>query len=89
MNYKELRQTLEDPRSDSLSPLAFRSLELAYMYQANKIHVHHFFYGIILMPFTWALFIYSGIAYAMILSGVTFALFISELRQLLTQKWGP
>lgn len=89
MNYKELRRALEDPQNDSLSPPAFRSLELAYIYQANRIHVHHFFYGIILMPFSWALFVYVGIFYAMILSGFIYALFISELRQLLTQKWGP
>ena len=90
MNYRQLHDTLLDPtKSDSLSPEAFNSLELAYIYQArNRLHVHHFFFGIILMPATWGLFFYVGADSGMVLAGFVYALFISELKQLLTQKWG-
>jgi hypothetical protein len=91
MNYRQLHDTLLDPtKSDSLSPEAFNLLKLAYIYQArNRLHVHHFFFGIILMPVTWGLFLYVGVDSGMILAGFVYALFISELKQLLTQKWGP
>lgn len=99
MDYQTLRGILGNPEQiSSLSEDRFRLLALAYICQVqNKIHIHHFIFGIPLMPITWILFFY-GIAFGhlletpislgMVTAGFTFALFMSEFWQLLTQKWG-
>jgi hypothetical protein len=101
MNYRGLQEITKDPnRIDSMSDEAFRAFALAYAYKVQKtiIHIHHFILGILLMPATWIFYFYqvtwkisfSGlISLGMLTAGATFALFMSEFYQLLTQEWGP
>lgn len=100
MNYGQLREMSKDSkRIDSMSDDAFRSFALNYTYQVQKriIHIHHFILGIPLMPLTWILFFYQvawgqlldlTVSWGMVAAGATFALFMSEFYQLLTQEWG-
>jgi prepilin signal peptidase PulO-like enzyme (type II secretory pathway) len=100
MKYQDLRGILKDPAQFSnLSDDRFQSLFSAYMQQVRrKIHIHHFIFGIPLMPVTWALYFYNvgwapfrslSLSVGMVFAGLTFALFMSEFWHLLTQDWGP
>jgi hypothetical protein len=100
MKYQDLRGILKDPAQFSyLSDDRFQSLFSAYMQQVRrKIHIHHFIFGIPLMPVTWVLYFYNvvwatfrslSLSVGMVFAGLTFALFMSEFWHLLTQDWGP
>jgi Na+/melibiose symporter-like transporter len=100
-NYHGLYEISEDSsRINSMSDETFRSFALAYAYKVQKriIHIHHFILGIPLMPLTWILYFYhvtwglvfhTAMSGGMVVAGSTFALFMSEFYQLLTQEWGP
>lgn len=101
MKYQALRDLLNHPdHMDAMSGDAFRSFASAYTYKVQKtiVHIHHFILGIILMPLTWIFYFYHlawappsypPISLGMVTAGATFALFMSEFYQLLTQEWGP
>lgn len=101
MNYQRLYEISRDSnRINSMSDEAFRTFALAYAYKVQKriMHIHHFILGIRLMPLTWILYFYhvtwgsffhTAISWGMVVAGSTFALFMSEFYQLLTQEWGP
>ena len=55
----------------------------------ERIHVHHFVLGMFLMPITWLAFEENRTADAELLSGAVVGLFLSELKQLILQEWGP
>ena len=99
MDYQQLRGVLDSNEINLMNDDRFRLFELAFIYEVqNKMHVHHFMLGIPLMPVTWILYFYNVtlgpvfypiIPWGMSIAGFTFALFMSEFWQLLTQKWGP
>jgi len=92
MKYHNLRDISKDSkRIDIMTDDAFRTFALAYAYKVQKriIHIHHFILGIPLMPLTWILYFYQVISWGMLTAGATFALFMSEFYELLTQEWGP
>lgn len=101
VNYQRFPEIAKDlNRIDSMSDESFESFALNYVYRVQKriIHIHHFILGIPLIPLTWILYFYHFIRgpsfspvvpWGMLFAGATFALFMSEFYQLLTQEWGP
>ena len=55
----------------------------------ERIHIHHFVLGLFLMPFTWLAFEDNRNADAELLAGAVVGLFLSELKQLILEEWGP
>jgi len=94
MSYQTLREILRNPDQVScLSDDGFHNVVSAYIRQ-GRVHIHHFMFGIPLMPLTWALYFYGAswtpfysvsLSWGMIFAGTTFALFMSEFWHLLTQ----
>jgi len=99
MDDQQLRGVLDSNEINSMSDDRFRLFQLAFIYKVQKkIHIHHFILGIPLMPVTWILYFYNVtwgpvfypiVPWGMGVAGFTFALFMSEFWQLLTQEWGP
>jgi len=55
----------------------------------ERIHIHHFVLGMFLMPITWLAFEDKRNADAELLAGAVVGLFLSELKQLILEEWGP
>ena len=55
----------------------------------ERIHIHHFVLGLVLMPITWLAFEDKRNAEAEVLAGAVLGLFLSELKQLVLEEWGP
>ena len=55
----------------------------------ERIHIHHFVLGMFLMPITWLAFEDNRNADAELLAGAVAGLFLSELKQLILEEWGP
>jgi len=55
----------------------------------EQVHSHHFVFGIPGMLLSCILLVHGRGWYDLIIAGVTAALFLSELRELLTQDWQP
>ena len=55
----------------------------------ERIHIHHFVLGLVLMPITWLAFEDKRNAEAELLAGAVLGLFLSELKQLVLEEWGP
>ncbi|MGP8070160.1 MAG: hypothetical protein ACLP5V_09745 [Candidatus Bathyarchaeia archaeon] len=55
----------------------------------ERIHIHHFVLGLFLTPFTWLAFEDNRKAEAELLAGTVLGLFLSELKQLILEQWGP
>ena len=55
----------------------------------ERIHIHHFVLGLFLMPITWLAFEDNRNADAELLAGAVVGLFLSELKQLILEEWGP
>ena len=55
----------------------------------ERIHIHHFVLGLFLTPFTWLAFEEDRKADAELLAGAVLGLFLSELKQLILEQWGP
>lgn len=53
----------------------------------SNIHIHHFMFGIIVMPITFVA-LYWRFWYGPILVGIVMALIGSEVKELLLMKWG-
>jgi hypothetical protein len=54
----------------------------------ERIHIHHFVLGLILMPITWLAFDEDKKPAAEILAGTIAGLFLSEIKQLILEEWG-
>jgi hypothetical protein len=54
----------------------------------ERIHIHHFVLGLVLMPFTWLAFEEDRKPAAEILAGTIAGLFLSEIKQLILEQWG-
>ena len=54
----------------------------------ERIHIHHFVLGLILMPITWLAFEEDRRPAAEILAGTIAGLFLSEIKQLILEQWG-
>jgi hypothetical protein len=54
----------------------------------ERIHIHHFVLGLILMPVTWLAFEEDSKPAAEILAGTIAGLFLSEIKQLILEEWG-
>ena len=55
----------------------------------ERIHIHHFVLGLFLMPITWLAFEDNRNAEAELLAGAVLGLFLSDLKQLILEQWGP
>ena len=55
----------------------------------ERIHIHHFVLGLLLMPITWLAFEDKKNTEAELLAGAVLGLFLSELKQLILEQWGP
>jgi len=55
----------------------------------ERIHIHHFVLGLILMPISWLAFEDKRNAEAELLAGAVLGLFLSELKQLVLEEWDP
>ena len=55
----------------------------------ERIHIHHFVLGLVLMPITWLAFEENRDVEAEVLAGAVLGLFLSELKQLVLEQWGP
>jgi hypothetical protein len=55
----------------------------------ERIHIHHFVLGLILMPITWLAFEENRKPEAELLAGAIAGLFLSELKQLILEQWSP
>jgi hypothetical protein len=54
---------------------------------APNTHIHHFVFGMILMPFTF-IALYWHLWYGPIVAGVVMALVFSEVKELFLMNWG-
>ena len=90
-NYQALRNALVHPRESGISnPDAQKLVEAIYLGKAQKrYHIHHFVFGIPLMFVSWGLFVYGEGWWGLIIAGIVAALFLSELKELITQQWQP
>jgi hypothetical protein len=57
--------------------------------QPKRIHLHHFIWGFLLTPISWVLFIVGHDNLALAVGGVASALWFSEAKEIIKQKWGP
>jgi hypothetical protein len=91
MNYHTLSQELNKITDTTpTSPDTQTVLESAFKSKAQqRIHIHHFIFGIPCMFLSWALFAVGQNWWALIIAGITAALFLSELKELITQQWQP
>lgn len=64
-------------------------LHLRLFVRHDRIHVHHFVLGLVLMPITWLAFEENRNTEAEVLAGAVLGLFLSELKQLVLEEWGP
>jgi len=55
----------------------------------ERIHIHHFVLGLFLLPITWLAFEEDRKPQGEILAGAIAGLFLSELKQLVLEQWGP
>jgi len=55
----------------------------------ERIHIHHFVLGLVLMPITWLAFEENRKPEAELLAGAIAGLFLSELKQLILEQWSP
>ena len=55
----------------------------------ERIHIHHFVLGLLLTPITWLAFEENRNTEAELLAGAVLGLFLSELKQLVLEEWGP
>lgn len=55
----------------------------------ERIHIHHFVFGLFLMPLTWLAFEENRKPEAELLAGMIAGLFLSELKQLILEQWSP
>jgi Mn2+/Fe2+ NRAMP family transporter len=91
MNFDGLAEELKeiagakpvDAETESMLETAFKSKA------QQKVHIHHFIFGIPSMFISWALFALGQGWWAGIVAGITAALFLSELKELITQQWQP
>lgn len=91
MDYKALSQKLNKVTPAASTSLEAQTiLESAFESEAQKrLHVHHFIFGIPSMFVSWLLFVIGQGWWALIAAGLTAALFLSELKELITQQWEP
>ncbi|HUK29302.1 MAG TPA: hypothetical protein VLV31_12830 [Candidatus Acidoferrales bacterium] len=55
----------------------------------QRIHLHHFLLGLVLTPLTWIAFENDRKTEAELLAGAVTGLFLSEIKQLILEQWGP
>jgi len=55
----------------------------------ERIHIHHFVLGLVLMPITWLAFEEDRKPAAEVLAGAIAGLFLSEIKQLILEQWSP
>lgn len=93
MSYESLRKELIDFR---VNPAVYKNgrivdrelVEYVYAGKAlKKYHIHHFIFGIPGMFLSWIFFVYGRGWIGLFTAGITAALFLSELRELVTQDW--
>jgi hypothetical protein len=91
MTYQALRDVLVHPSDSGItSPQIKKLIEAVYLCKAQKrYHIHHFVFGIPLMFVSWGLFVYREGWWGLIVAGIVAALFLSELKELITQQWQP
>ena len=53
----------------------------------ERIHIHHFVLGLVLMPITWLAFEDERKPAAEILAGTITGIFLSEIKQLILEQW--
>jgi hypothetical protein len=56
--------------------------------KVSRIHLHHFIWAIPISLISWALFAINQDFAALLLAGFASALWFSEGKELITQKWG-
>lgn len=54
----------------------------------RRLHLHHFLFGLALMPLTWVAGESEHYEMADVLAGAVTALVLSEIKQLILQNWG-
>jgi hypothetical protein len=54
----------------------------------KQIHIHHFEWGFPLTLISWVLFVTGYDAVALALAGIASALWFSEAKEIVKQKWG-
>jgi len=55
----------------------------------QRIHIHHFVLGLVLMPITWLAFEENRREEAELLAGAIAGLLLSEIKQLILEDWSP
>jgi hypothetical protein len=53
----------------------------------GRLHLHHFLFGLALMPFTWIASESEQYEIADVLAGTVTALLLSEIKELVLQNW--
>ncbi len=96
MSYQQLRNKVVHEWSQgktaelSADKLDYLIRDAIYASKAEKrYHLHHFLFGIPLLFVSWGLFVYGENFWGLIFAGVIAALFLSELKELITQEWQP
>ena len=86
---KVLRFALSTLASYALTRFFADFLHFRFYVTHKRIHIHHFVLGLALMPLTWLAFEEEKKTEAEILSGAITGLFLSEIKQLILENWGP
>ena len=55
----------------------------------ERVHLHHFLLGLMLTPLSWIAFENERKTEAELLAGTITGLFLSEIKQLILEQWGP
>jgi hypothetical protein len=98
MSYQQLRNEIVHGIMESSPELKTTRLsadELDYLVRdaifagkaEKRYHIHHFLFGIPLSFLSWGLFVYGQNFWGLIFAGIVAALFLSELKELMTQEW--
>lgn len=94
MSYQQLRNVIvhEPPEQKttrlSVDELDYLLRDAIFAGKAEKrYHIHHFLLGIPLSFLSWGFFVYGQNFWGLIFAGIVAALFLSELKELVTQEW--
>ncbi len=89
VDFKHLRIRVGRPPKHSLagSIQGLTDKTLGKQKSGSNIHIHHFVFGMVLMPVTF-IALYWQLWFGPVLVGVVMALIFSEIKELVLMSWG-
>ncbi len=88
VDFKDLKIKVGKPLPEqSRSVYAFASRAFGRQKPVPNTHIHHFVFGMALMPFTF-MALYWHLWYGPVLAGIVMALVFSEIKELVLMNWG-